>query len=186
MIHSPKKISKYLGRFTLWNGNLLVSKCSDLLCMMYLHLVSPWYGFVTSRFSFKIWVHHPRTFSTGETFSEIYFSYRFRIGINYLRISRFVFRYLMMRSVDIHVHPSFCSHGTTRLPIDGFSWNFIFEYFSKTYRENSSFVKIGQEYRVLCLKSNINFLTTYRWIGFRMRHVSDKGYRDNRNTFYVP
>jgi len=26
--------------------------------------------------------------------------------------------------------------GTTRLPLDGFSWNFIFEYFSKICREN--------------------------------------------------
>jgi hypothetical protein len=163
----------YLVRFTLWNGNLLVSKCSDLLWMMYLRLVSPGYGFVTSRFFFKIWVHHPRTFSKGETFSEIYFSYRFRIGINYLRVSRFVFAYLMVPSVDIlvfrrcrkiaknccllHVRPSFCSHGTTWLPLDGFSWNFIFEYFSKIYQENSGFVKIGQEYRVLYLKSNIRF-----------------------------
>ena len=35
-------------------------------------------------------------------------------------------------------------HGITRLPIDGFSWNLIFEYFSKIYRENSSFNKIWQ------------------------------------------
>ena len=36
-------------------------------------------------------------------------------------------------------------HGTTRLPLDGFSWNLIFEFFSKICRENSSFVKIWQE-----------------------------------------
>jgi hypothetical protein len=36
-------------------------------------------------------------------------------------------------------------HGTTRLPLDGFSWNLIFEDFSKNCRENSSFIKIGQE-----------------------------------------
>jgi hypothetical protein len=71
------------------------------------------------------------------------------------------------------VHPSFCSHGTTRLSLDGFSWNFIFEYFSKIYRENSSFIKFVQEYRVRYMKNNVNFLTIYHWIGFRMRHVSD-------------
>ena len=30
-----------------------------------------------------------------------------------------------------HIRPSRRPHGTTRLPLDGFSWNFIFEYFSK-------------------------------------------------------
>ena len=30
--------------------------------------------------------------------------------------------------------PSARPHGTTRLPLDGFSWNFVFEYFSKTCR----------------------------------------------------
>ena len=36
-------------------------------------------------------------------------------------------------------------HGTTRLPLDGFSWNVTFERFSKICRENSSFMKIRQE-----------------------------------------
>jgi hypothetical protein len=36
-------------------------------------------------------------------------------------------------------------HGTTRLPPDGFSWNLIFEDFSKICRENSVFIKISQE-----------------------------------------
>ena len=30
---------------------------------------------------------------------------------------------------------SVCPHGTTRLPLDGYSWNLIFEYFSKIRRE---------------------------------------------------
>jgi hypothetical protein len=33
-------------------------------------------------------------------------------------------------------------HETTRFPLDGFSWNLIFEYFSKICRENSSFLEI--------------------------------------------
>ena len=36
-------------------------------------------------------------------------------------------------------------HGTTRLPLDGFSWNLIFDSFSKICQENSNFIKIGQE-----------------------------------------
>jgi len=33
--------------------------------------------------------------------------------------------------------PSVCPHGTTRHPLYAFSRNFIFEYSSKIYRENS-------------------------------------------------
>jgi hypothetical protein len=38
-----------------------------------------------------------------------------------------------------------------------FSWNLTFEYFLKNYPENSSFIKIGQELRVLYMKTNIHF-----------------------------
>ena len=36
--------------------------------------------------------------------------------------------------------PSVCTRGTSRLPLDGFSWILIFEHFSKICRENSSFL----------------------------------------------
>ena len=36
-------------------------------------------------------------------------------------------------------------HGTTRLPLDGFLWNLIFEYFSKRCRQNSYSIKTWQE-----------------------------------------
>jgi hypothetical protein len=36
----------------------------------------------------------------------------------------------------------FCPHVTTRLPLEGFSCNFIFEDFPKTGLENSSCIKI--------------------------------------------
>jgi len=45
----------------------------------------------------------------------------------------------------ISVCPSVRQHGTIRLPLDGFSFNFIFEYFSKVCRENSRFIKTWQE-----------------------------------------
>jgi len=31
------------------------------------------------------------------------------------------------------------------LPLDGFSWNFVYGYFSKLYRRHSSFIKIWEE-----------------------------------------
>ena len=42
------------------------------------------------------------------------------------------------------VRPSLCPHGTTRLSLDGFPWNLIFQYFSNICREDSSFIKIWQ------------------------------------------
>jgi hypothetical protein len=51
-----------------------------------------------------------------------------------------------------HVCPFVRPHGTTRLPPDGFSWNFIFEYFSKICLENSRFVQPWQEKRILYKK----------------------------------
>jgi len=38
--------------------------------------------------------------------------------------------------------PPLRPHGTTRLQLDGFSLNLIFQYFSKICRENQSFIKI--------------------------------------------
>jgi hypothetical protein len=40
---------------------------------------------------------------------------------------------------------SVCTHGTTLLPLYGFSQNLIFKDFSKICEENSSFIKLGQE-----------------------------------------
>jgi hypothetical protein len=40
------------------------------------------------------------------------------------------------------VHPP---HGTTRLPLDGFWWDLIFELFSKICHENSSFIQTRLE-----------------------------------------
>jgi hypothetical protein len=52
-------------------------------------------------------------------------------------------------------------HGTTRFPLDGLSWNFIFEDFSKICRENSSFIKIWQKYRVLYMY--IQYISLNSW-----------------------
>ena len=45
-------------------------------------------------------------------------------------------------------------HGKTGLPLDGFWWNVIFEpFFSKIWQENSSFIEIKEDYRILYLKT---------------------------------
>jgi len=62
-------------------------------------------------------------------FHEIWYLNIFRKSIEKFRLS---------------IRPSFHPHETTLLPLDKFSWNLIFEYFSKAYRENSSSLKIWQ------------------------------------------
>jgi hypothetical protein len=47
----------------------------------------------------------------------------------------------LLRRVCLSVSP----HGTTRLPLDGFWWNLMFELFPEICRQNSSFIKIRQE-----------------------------------------
>jgi hypothetical protein len=46
-----------------------------------------------------------------------------------------------------------CPHWTTRIPLGGFSWNLTSEDFSKTYWENSSFIKIWQKWKSLQMKT---------------------------------
>jgi len=83
------------------------------------------------------------------------------------------------------VRPSARPYGTTRLPLDRFSWNLIFKDFSKICRENSSFIKIGREKRVLYMGTHIHFCITSRSFLFRMRHVSGHSCRENKSTHFV-
>jgi hypothetical protein len=62
-----------------------------------------------------------------------------------------------LRETAISFVMSVCPHGTTRLPLDGFWWNLIFETFSKICWENSNFVKILQKWPVLYMKTFRHF-----------------------------
>jgi len=48
-------------------------------------------------------------------------------------------------SSAMSVRLSVCTHGTTRLSLEGFSRNLTFEYFPKICLENSSYIKMWQE-----------------------------------------
>ena len=52
------------------------------------------------------------------------------LGVFSKKIRKATFGFVMS------VHPSDCPHGTTRLPLDGFSWNLIVLVSSKNLREN--------------------------------------------------
>ena len=47
--------------------------------------------------------------------------------------------------------PSFCLHGRTRLPVDEFSWNFIFKHSSNICLKKSASIEIWKQYRVFYL-----------------------------------
>jgi hypothetical protein len=47
-------------------------------------------------------------------------------------------------------------HGTTRLPPYKYSWNLVFECFSKICRDSSSLFKIRQELQALCANTNVH------------------------------
>jgi hypothetical protein len=61
-----------------------------------------------------------------------------RLGVNY--VSPISLK--LVRNATVSIAMSVFLHGTARLPLNGFSWNFMFEYFSK----KSGFIKVGQEY----------------------------------------
>ena len=68
-------------------------------------------------------------------------------------------------------------HETAHLPLGGFSWNLVFEYFSKIYGENWSFITIGhQDNGFFTLRPTL-FLIISHWILLRMWNFSDISYR---------
>ena len=59
-----------------------------------------------------------------------------------LQYISFLGPFAKLRKATISFVMSVCPHGTTRLPLNGFCWNLIFETSSKICRENSDFTKI--------------------------------------------
>jgi hypothetical protein len=76
-------------------------------------------------------------------------------------------------SLDLHV-PHACPHGITRLPLDGFSWSLIFEYFSKISRENSSFVKNLTRITGTLCEDRYTFLITSRSVLLKIKTFQAK------------
>ena len=66
------------------------------------------------------------------------------IVIFYMRFVKFLDTFATLRKVNIRFVMSVLTSRTTRLSMDGFSWNLIFEDCLRICRENSGFLKIGQ------------------------------------------
>ena len=58
-------------------------------------------------------------------------------------------------SFVMSVCPSVCLHGTTRLPLDGFSWNLILEYFSRRFKFHSVLTRLRVTWRPMYIYDNI-------------------------------
>ena len=100
-----------------------------------------------------------------------------------LRIATFSFVMSVSPSVRVSVSP----HGTTWLPLDGFSWNLKFGKFSNSYRENSSSNKIRQEQRVvymkivcICCNSGNNIAKLF----IEWESISGQTCRENKNQHF--
>jgi hypothetical protein len=58
-------------------------------------------------------------------------------------------------------------------------------FFSKICPENWIFIKIWQVWQLLCMKTNVHFGSYLTQFFFRMRNVSDKRWRENKNTHFI-
>jgi hypothetical protein len=74
--------------------------------------------------------------------------------------------------------------GTARLPLHGFSWKFVFEYFLKICWESSSFIKIRENNRPFTWRPMYIYVIP-RWILLRLRNFWDKSCGENKNTCWI-
>ena len=82
------------------------------------------------------------------------------------------------------VCPSVRPRGTSRIPLDGFSLNVIFEDFCKICRETSVSLESDKNNRTLHGDQCTSVIISRSFL-LRMRNVSDKSCRENQNTRFV-
>ena len=85
--------------------------------------------------------------------------------------------------VCLSVRPSVCPHGTTRLSLDGFSWNFMFDYFENLSRELVSLLSVQN--KGYFTWTPVYILIISRSILLRMENVLDESFREIQNTFCI-
>jgi len=90
--------------------------------------------------------------------------------------------FVNLQKVTISVNKSVCWHGNIWYQLDGFLWSVTLEYFWKFHKENSSFIKIWQEWQVLYMKT-YKFMISYGIILIK-RNISDKSFRKDQNTHF--
>jgi hypothetical protein len=97
------------------------------------------------------------------------------------------FMFPMNSTYPTHRHvckiTSICPHETS-FPLDGFSWNFIFEYFLKICQENSIFIKNLTWITDTLHEDQYTFMISLPVL-LRMSNVSNESCRKNQNTHFV-
>jgi hypothetical protein len=84
-------------------------------------------------------------------------------------------------SVCLSVRP----RRTTRLPLDGFWWNMIFERFSEICRKKFKFYWYSKRITGTLQEDVFTFITISLWFLLRMRSISNESCTENRNTHFV-
>jgi hypothetical protein len=85
----------------------------------------------------------------------------------------------LLGSSCLSVRPSSCPHRTSRLPLEGFSCNLIFECFSKICPENSTRITSTLP------EDQYASLIIFRSVLRVKRNILDKSCRENQNTHFV-
>jgi hypothetical protein len=87
-------------------------------------------------------------------------------------------------SFVMSIRPSVRQHGTTRLPLDGFSWNLISEDFSKSVEKIQVSLKSDTNKGHFTWRPIYIFLIISRSFLLRMRNAADKSCREYQITHY--
>jgi len=85
----------------------------------------------------------------------------------------------------LSVCPSIHLHGTSRVPLNGFSWNLLFEYLSKIYPENSGFIENLTRTTRTLYEDQCAFFIISRSFLLKMGNVSGDICRENQKTHSV-
>jgi hypothetical protein len=86
-----------------------------------------------------------------------------------------------LRLVCLSVHP----HETTRLPLDGFSWNLIFAYFFENLSRKFEFHLNLTRITGTLHRDQYKFLILHRSFLLRIRNVSDKRCKENQSAHFI-
>ena len=87
-------------------------------------------------------------------------------------------------SFVMSIRSSIRPHGTTRLPLDGFSWNLIFDYFSKVLENIQVSLKSEKNNGYFTCRP-IYIFDHISLVLRRMKDVSGRSCRETRNTHFV-
>ena len=79
---------------------------------------------------------------------------------------------------------SFLPHGNTLLSLEGFSWNLIFEHFSKACRKFQISLK-SERITGTLYEDQYMFVKMSRWIVLRMGNISGRSCGENQHMFYI-